>query len=138
MCIQLGVSIPLYLAAKDMYTMIADSTNISIKYLHNMYTVQPNVLPISNPPPNQNKCCLAIFWFNELPFKRLKIDYEFSTTSKHRDKIWARLSTIIFMSKPLRSTGVPPFFMHHIYVYNWCVKSTQYKKLAPNVLWFTY
>ena len=38
MCIQLGVSIPLYLAAKDMYTMIADSTNISIKYLHNMYT----------------------------------------------------------------------------------------------------
>ena len=30
MCIQLGVSIPLYLAAKDMYTMIADSNNISI------------------------------------------------------------------------------------------------------------
>ena len=38
MCIQLGVSIPLYLAAKDMYTMIADSTNISIKYLHDKYT----------------------------------------------------------------------------------------------------
>ena len=29
-CIQLGVSIPLYLAAKDMYTVIADLTNRSI------------------------------------------------------------------------------------------------------------
>ena len=88
---------------------------ISISSTYNILSSSLPESPIL--PQNQNKWCLAIFWFNELPFKRLKIDHEFSTC---RSKMWDRLSTIIFMSKSLRSTVVPPFFMHNIYVYNWC------------------
>ena len=50
---------------------------ISISSTYNILSSSLPESPIL--PQNQNKWCLAIFWFNELPFKRLKIDHEFST-----------------------------------------------------------